>query len=110
MIETCNVLCIVSDDSSLVINCLGSQTSLFNYYSHLYCYTPNPNLINFNNFNKLPEISISRYNDEESLSSILLWSQSCTVDLIILSNDDKFLKEVSDRYGYKRNNVNVIKI
>lgn len=110
MIKTCNVLCIVSDDLSLVVNCLKSHDKLFDHYSHLYCYTPSPNMINFNDFNRLPEISISRYNDDESLSSILLWSQSCPVDLVILSSNERFSKEVSDRYGYKRNNINVIKI
>lgn len=110
MIETCYVLCVVSDDSDLVkreLEKLSKNCSL-NHYSHLYCYTSEPNLINFNDFCNLPEVSISQSNNNKSLDSILLWSDSCPVDLMILSDNNNFSKEVRDRYGYKRHNINVI--
>lgn len=107
-----DVLCIVSDDSNLIkekILDLSRNYKSLKYYTHLYCYSPDPNSINFSELEGLiPKISISRSCNSRSLDSILIWSESCHVDLIILSNNERFLKEVNDRYGYKRHNIDVL--
>lgn len=111
MIDPCRTLCIVSDNYRLVNKKLEvlSEKQVFNQYSHLYCYTPDPHLINFNKFKiSLPEVHISKSCTEESLDSILLWSKACSVSLIILSENRRFLKEIYDRYGYRRHNINFI--
>lgn len=105
------VLCIVSDETQLLSDNIEVVKKLLPEYSNFYVFTKNEEFdltrSIVEDLETPPGSFIFRLNDD-SLKVLFYWSVDCPVDLVILSRDEIFNKEIRDRYGFERKNIRVI--
>lgn len=105
------VLCVVTDCTEQFTDNLESVKRLLPSYSNFYVFTQNSEFDSIKSLVETLDIPrgsfIFRLN-EDSLKVLFYWSTACPVDLVILSRDEIFNKEIRDRYGFERKNIRVI--
>lgn len=110
--EYVNALCVVSETSGEILAHSEEILKLSKNYSHVYLYT----LDSGEDLSDLREkevtshycVSIKNHATSRTLDTIFLWAESCPVDLLVLTRNGQLKKEVEDRYGYKRKNIDLI--